>query len=74
MRKYVPWIVALAILWVVFGTIYGTVQQAQRNDANMPQIQLAEDAAALLNNEDSVASQIAQKVDMAKSLAPFTII
>lgn len=74
MRKYLLWIVYLAIVWVVFGTIYGVVQQAQRSDANMPQIQLAEDTAASLDNDQPIASQIAQKVDIAKSLAPFTII
>ena len=43
MKEHLPWFASLAILVVVFGTIYGAVQQSQRSDANSPQIQIAED-------------------------------
>ncbi len=55
--------------------IYGCVQQALRQDANDPQIQMAEDAAAALNNGSSVASLLpSARLDIAHSLAPFLLI
>ncbi len=72
MRKYIPWFGIIAILVLIFGTMYGVTQQAQRSAANSPQIQLAEDAAMQLNN--GAKAQVMGKVDMAHSLAPFIII
>jgi hypothetical protein len=74
MKKLLPWVVALGILVVVFGTIYTVTQQSQRRDANYPQIQMAEDTAAALNSGSSPARLVSGKVDMGSSLAPFTII
>ena len=74
MRKFLP-VLAIALMVItVFGTIYGTVQQAQRSGANSPQIQLAEDTAAALNNGDAPLILVHGRVNMAKSLAPFTIV
>jgi hypothetical protein len=61
-------------LVVGFGTIYGAVQQAQRSDANYPQVQLAEDMAASLDKDVLPSRYLGENVDMAKSLAPFTIV
>lgn len=74
MRRFIPWLGAFALIVLVFGTLYGTVQQAQRSSANSPQIQLAEDTAAALNSGTAPAELIAGHVNMAKSLAPFVII
>jgi hypothetical protein len=75
MKKLLPWFAVLVLLMVIFGTVYGVVQQAQRNDANYPQIQLAEDTAVQLNRHDPFLDFAGDKrVDMAASLAPFTII
>ncbi len=74
MRRLLSWLAALAILVVVFGTIYGTVQQSQRSAANSPQIQLAEDTAAALNAGDPPLVLVHSSVNIAKSLAPFTTI
>lgn len=65
----------VGLLVIIFGTIYVVVQQAQRNDANYPQIQLAEDQATQItrNNNPYVASAMAP-VDMKSSLAPFVIV
>lgn len=62
------------LLVVGFGTIYATVQQAQRSDADYPQIQIAEDTAAALNKGELPATLIGAKVDIDKSLTPFIII
>ena len=72
MKKYVPWLGIIAILVLIFGAMDGVSQQAQRNAANYPQIQLAEDAASELNN--GAKAQVTGKVDMAHSLAPFIIV
>lgn len=75
MKKLLPWAAGLATLVVIFGTIYGVAQQVQRNDANYPQIQLAEDAAAALNGGAKPAALTSPgRVNLAASLAPFLII
>lgn len=74
MKKLLPWLASLAILVVGFGTIYGAVQQAQRSDANYPQIQMAEDTAYSLNKGEPAFDSVYGNVDMGRSLAPFTII
>jgi hypothetical protein len=74
MRKNVFLIFSLAILLIVFGTIFGVVQQFLRMGANDPQIQLAEDTAAALNHGTPPGQLIAGAVDMQRSLAPFVII
>ena len=71
MQKILPWIATVLVLLVGFGTIYVVTQQAQRNDANWPQIQLARDAATAVNNKLE-SFNVGSQVDMAKSLAPFT--
>lgn len=57
------------------GLIYATVQQVLRSDANDPQIQMAEDAAAALGAGEQVQSFVpVQKIDIATSLASFMIV
>src|SRR5256885_5063448 len=74
MRKNISLIALLIVVLVTFGTIYATVQQAQRGSANDPQIQLAEDTAASLR-KGGIPRQLAQDtVDISASLAPFVII
>ena len=73
--KYLPWLGILALMMLIFGTIEGVGQQIQRNAANMPQIQLAEDGAAQLNSTGNILGLVnTPRVDIAKSLAPFVIV
>jgi hypothetical protein len=74
MKKNALWLGAIAILVIIFGTIYTIVQQAQRSDADYPQVQMAEDAAAALNNGAQPMTLVGSKVNINTSLAPFTII
>ncbi len=74
MKKLVLLLGPVAILVLIFGTIYGTVQQSQRNEANSPQIQLAQDTAAELNQGVQPAAAVSGKVNLATSLSPFVII
>ncbi len=67
--KKAPWYGAATIILIIFLTIYGTVQQSQRNAANYPQVQIATDIAAGINNQPNGA-----KIDMSTSLAPFYIV
>ncbi len=77
MKKNVAWLAAAAIIVVIFGTMYGAVQQSQRNAGDWPQVQLAEDMAAKLKS--GVAPNVAltrdveasDDVDVSTSLAPF---
>jgi len=66
----------IAIVVAAFCSLsYITVQQSQRQDANDPQIQMAEDAAAALNKGAASSSLLPrQTVDIATSLAPFIIV
>jgi hypothetical protein len=64
------------ILALVFGFAYLLVQQALRQGANDPQIQIAEDSAAVLalgNEPKFLIDNSNNTVDIAKSLAPFLI-
>ncbi len=63
----------LAVVTVMFVTIYAVVQQDERQSANDPQIQIAEDAAASLDSGGSFQSIILPtRIDIAKSLGVFT--
>jgi hypothetical protein len=74
MRRLLPWIAVFAIITVIFGTIYVVTQQAQRNDANWPQIQMSQDIAARLNDKADPDFQFSDQVDITKSLKPFSVI
>ena len=74
MKKYLKPLAVLAIISVIFSTIYGTVQYILRMDANDPQIQMAQDAANLLNNGATITSVITPKIDTRLSLAPVVIV
>ena len=80
-KKAVDLLIPFAVITVVFFTIYAAVQQSIRQDANNPQIQMAEDAVPILAQgakpEDVVAIFAADNgkpVDIAQSLAPFIAI
>ena len=69
------WLLIAIVVSGLCGLIYGAVQQDIRQGANDPQIQLAEDAASKLANGQAVQSIVpAEKVDIAKSLAPYIIV
>jgi hypothetical protein len=70
-------------IWLPFAVVitafcmltYISVQQAYRQGANDPQIQMAEDAADALDGGSSIDAVIpAVKVSAAKGLAPFIIV
>src|SRR5574342_326348 len=72
LRLWLPFAVAVSAFCAL---AYATVQQAFRQGANDPQIQMAEDAAdALADGQPAAGLVPASTVSVAKSLAPFMII
>ncbi len=69
--QMMPWVGAAAIITVIFGSMFVVVQQAQRSDADYPQLQLAQDASTSLNKGTKSIALTQNKVEMTKSLAPF---
>ncbi len=70
LKRWVP--LALGIV-VLSGTMYGIGQQILRQGANDPQLQMARDAAAALEN-GAVPASVVQRgvsVNLNESLAPF---
>lgn len=73
-KNNLVWLAGLGVIVIVFGTIYGGIQQAQRSAANSPQIQLAQDNLAKVQSGDQPDFSNTDKIDVAKSLAPFVVI
>jgi len=72
LRRWLP----LAVLATVLaGTLYTVGQQILRSDANDPQVQLAEDAAARLQGGAAPSGVVPlDEVDVGASLAPWLIV
>ena len=69
------WLPIAAVTTILCLLVYATVQQVFRNSANDPQIQMAEDAAAALAHDAPVASVVPPaRIDIERSLAPFTVV
>jgi hypothetical protein len=75
LSKLHVWLATCFMSVVLVGMVYVAVQQNYREDANDPQIQLAEDTAAALNAGRPASGLVSgEDVDMGASLAPFVII
>ena len=69
------WLPLAAVTTLLSGLIYLAVQQSLRWGANDPQIQMAEDAAAVLAAGNAPESVLpATQVEISGSLAPFMVI
>lgn len=69
------WVMTVAIITLLTGLVYGSVQHTIRMDANDPQIQMAEDAAAALSAGKAPDVVLpTDTIDIRQSLAPFMII
>lgn len=76
LRRWLASILPLVVLaTATAGTVYVVAQQGLRAGANDPQIQMAEGGAARLISGASPASIAgSDSVDLARSLAPFTVV
>jgi len=72
-KNLVP-LTLLAVITIIFGTIYSVGQQIMRLGADDPQIQMAEDAAARISKGDTPADVITEKIDPKISLSPFIVV
>ncbi|MBV8694331.1 MAG: hypothetical protein JO125_12170 [Chloroflexi bacterium] len=69
------WLVIAIVVTGLSWLLYGVVQQDIRHAADDPQIQWAEDTATKLADGQSVQRVVpVEKVDIAKSLAPYIIV
>ena len=68
------WLPIAVVVTALCGFVYVAVQQALRQGANDPQIQLAKDAADALERGEAVESVLPPTVDVGRSLAPFLIV
>lgn len=69
------WTPFALVIFAFSGLAYITVQQSERQAANDPQIQMAEDTAAALDGGAPVDSVIPKvQVEMSTSLAPFIVV
>lgn len=74
-RALLVWLPVAAAAAVLSVLSYGNTQQALRQSANQPQVQLAQDAARQLDSGTSAADVVPPtQVDVARSLAPFLIV
>lgn len=77
LKTFLWWLPFAAVATISVGLVYVSVQQALRQGANDPQIQVAEDMAAQLasgQNLQTVIPDNAPVVDIASSLSPYVII
>jgi len=72
--SFLVYLFAMAIITIIFGVIYGTVQQSYRSGANDPQIQLARDINLKLRDGKAVDSFFADSINIAQSLSPFAVL
>jgi hypothetical protein len=69
------WLPLAVVVSAVCALAYVTVQQALRQGANDPQIQMAEDTAAALNGGAAVVAVLpTDLVEFSSSLAPFVVV
>lgn len=72
--SFLVYLFAMAIITIIFGVIYVTVQQSYRSGANDPQIQLTRDINLKLHEGKAVDSFFADSINIAQSLSPFAVL
>ena len=75
MRKLILLLATVGVITVVFGTIYVALQQNYRQNANDPQVQIAEDLSQIFES-GAPPEQIVGPAssDLSKTLAPFVVV
>lgn len=76
LRKiFIYWFILFVSVTITAAMVYGAQQQYIRQSADDPQIQIAEDTAAALENGQPIDSFVPKnKIDMARSLSPFVMV
>lgn len=75
LASFIRWLPLATLAILVAVTIYATVQQSYRSNANDPQIQMATDARTALENGAAPRNLVpATQIDIARSYAPYLAI
>lgn len=75
MRNLTYWLLSCLLLTLLIGLVFGSSQQVLRQTANDPQIQIAEDTAAILSTGKNPIDVVSKEsVDVNSSLAPFVMV
>lgn len=75
LKAFLSWVPLAVAVTVLSGLVYVAVQQSYRQNADDPQVQMVEDAAAQLQAGMQPQEVVGTgKVDMLRSLAPFLIV
>jgi sensor histidine kinase regulating citrate/malate metabolism len=69
--SFLNYLMVITIITVIFGVTYATVQQSYRTAANDPQIQIARDINASLQQGKTVEGFLADTIDIGQSLSTF---
>ena len=72
--SFLNYLLLIAVITIIMGVIYATVQQSYRTGANDPQIQIAEDICAKIQQGKSVENIFqTDAIDISNSLSPFVV-
>ena len=73
--SFLNYLLLIAVITIIMGVIYATVQQSYRTGANDPQIQIAEDVGAKIQQGKSVENIFqTDTIDISNSLSPFVVL
>ena len=72
--SFINYFLIIAIVTVISGVIYATVQQSYRSGANDPQIQIACDMNSKLQQGKSVENFFTDTIDITQSLSVFNVL
>jgi hypothetical protein len=73
--SFLNYLLLIAVVTIIMGVIYATVQQSYRTGANDPQIQMAEDIGAKIQQGKSVENIFqTDAIDISNSLSPFVVL
>ena len=70
--SFMSYFLVIAVITVISGTIYTSVQQAYRTGANDPQVQIARNINLKLQHGKSIENFFTDTVDIAQSLSVFS--
>ncbi len=72
--SFINYLLVIAIVTVISGIIYATVQQTYRSGANDPQMQIARDINSKLQHGKPVENFFTGTIDIAQSLSVFNVL
>ena len=72
--SFLNYFLVMAIISIIYGVIYVSVQQSYRTGANDPQIQIAHDMATKLQQAKPVDNFFSDTIDITKSLSAIAVL